>query len=113
MSGILKFRNERRAADGRRLYWHRVMEDGAPLRAASPPNLRKEEIESRLRQIADFDCQTFDMTKPEDRKQYRKTMDKIANRAWTLVFIDRNMKTKQFYVEWLEHYMEDIRPDLS
>jgi hypothetical protein len=127
-SSLVKFVNEVNGGSRGRLHWGRSDIDGAPFRGDAPPTGTEEELEARLTRVHDPKNRTFDTTEPTDNAAYLTVMDKIVN-GWAQCLHrfhrhcvektrDANgvMKTRMkvlVYIEWVEYYMEDGKPNLS
>jgi len=107
------------------LHWFRADIDGAPFRGTPIPGLTEDEAESRLVPTARPFNRMFDLSKPEDNKDYLLVLAKATNKAGEILFIKRHsLKSRkknedgtsslvvqyQAYVEWVEFEMVDGMP---
>lgn len=107
-SPLIKYFNRSNAADGRKLFWGRAGDDGAPYRGDVPPLMPEEEYESRAVRVNDFKKGFFDVHDPVEGKGYDEVMECCANGWFKLVYIERFWQnSSKHYVEWLEIFLED------
>lgn len=114
MTSMLKFANRTDGGGGRRLYWGRAVQDGAPYRGQAPPQLTQEEFEEKTVRIFDAKNGTFNTGNKEENAEYLSVLDLIANRMAGQVYIRRwrpkDAKHMVVYIEWVEYYLEDGTP---
>lgn len=113
-TNIMKFANRTDGGDGRRLYWARAVQDGAPFRGRTPPQFTQEEFEDKTVRVFDAKNGTFDTGVAEENANYLYVLDMIANRMAGEVCIRRwrpkGAKHHLVYIEWVEYYLEDGTP---
>lgn len=106
-SSLVKF-NNRLVSNGKRLFWDRSDVDGLPFRGPFAPIMPDEEYEARVVRITDARNAFFDVTKPEENKNYLDVLECCANGWFKLWYLKRFWRsTTQHYVEWFEYYLED------
>ena len=124
-NSFVKYANGRKPNADTKLYWSRAGEDGAPFRGAEPPTLTGPEYDNRVARVFDAKNRTFDTSNPADNKAYLDVIDKISNGWYQLIHRHHEpvvikdekdgvttVKLKVLvYIEWLETYMEDGKPD--
>jgi hypothetical protein len=98
------------------VYFNRVAVDGIPFRGQAPL-LKSSEAEERLTQVNDAKNGTFYTGDPVQNAAYLEVVDRIANSWYQLIFVDRwrndGDNHHYVYIEWVERYMQDTRPQLS
>lgn len=96
---------------GTPLHWNRASVDGAPFRGHVPPVLKGEDDDKSIHRVKDAKWRTFDLTIPEEGAAYQEVVDKIVNGLYSLIYIKRFVKNElKHYVEWAEHYIEEVNP---
>jgi hypothetical protein len=74
--------------------------------------LRKEELD-KVQTVTDFCFKNFDLEDPDDIKQYRDVMDRVAS-GWYTVYrkipwVNPHNGQVKMYVEWGQRYNELVR----
>lgn len=113
-TSLAQYMGQKQTASGDPLHWGRADIDGVPFRGKSLPAMSEAEMETRLRKVADPQVKVFDMTKPEDVKEYQQVLGKITAQWATCIFVDRQFveaeKKWLVYLEWADWYMQDGAP---
>ena len=107
-SPLIKFHSMERTRDGQRLFWHRASVDGLPFRGDVPLVVPEAEYEERVVQVADAQCEFFDVTVPDERAAYLRVVECIKHGWYQCLFIERFWNhTSKHYVEWVEYFLAD------
>jgi hypothetical protein len=107
-SPLIKHFSKTDAEDGRKLFWGRAAEDGAPYRGEIPPLMPEEEYESRVARVNDFRNGFFNVKLPEENKKFCEIMECCANGWFRLNYIERFWHNSEcHYIEWIEIFLED------
>jgi len=83
---------------------------GLPMRGngGSAGLLKDEELDEFFEVVYDFKCREFDLSDPEQLKQYTEVMDRIVNQWYVQRFCDnyRHPETgaRRVYLEWVQQY---------
>lgn len=109
MSGsLIKYADRLKDDDGKRLFWGRAEDEGAPFRGPAAPVLTEGEFEQRTHQVVDVKNGFFDVRDKSQNKQFLGILDAAANGWFRVLYIERFVKgTSEHYVEWAEFYRED------
>ncbi len=113
-NSLVKFSHRTKSGD-KSLYWDRVRtgDDNLPFRGAYAPNYREEEFETKTARVADARNAFFDVSKPEENKNYLDVMECCFNGWFQMIYLERfwvdpeGHRTRLHYVEWVEYYIED------
>ena len=127
-TSLVRFMDNVNGGSRGRLYWGRADIDGAPFRGNAPPTGTEEELESRLARVHDSKNRIFDTSDPDENAAYLDVMDKIVN-GWAQCLhrhhdhirerirgadgVRRTRMKVLIYIEWIEWYMEDGKPNQS
>ncbi len=114
MSGLLRFAGVNEDYKGRKLFWGRAGQDGAPFRGDAIPQYTEEEFETRVHRVMDARNGTFNTGDPKQNMEFLQVMDRIANN-WAVAIVikrrwPRNAEHPSVYIEWFEYYLEDGTP---
>lgn len=110
---VLKYINEQdQDSHGQRLYWPGYY--GLPVRGHNAPTLTQEEFETQIEVDHDFHSGEFDLSVPEQKKQYDAIMDRVVNNWYVLYYRDPPKRLEDgkrvVYIEWSQRY-GSIKPN--
>lgn len=108
--GLMKYFGEQGDQHNGRLFWSSAL-DGLPFRGNAAPVLTQEEFDTSLETHYDFHSKEFDLTDPEQQKEYVEVMDRICNGLYVEYYkaIKEDQATgrvRYAYLEWLQQYKQ-------
>ena len=105
MSLFKYFGEQSSESHGGRLSWSSAL-GGLPFRGQAPTTLRQGELEQKVEISWEFHCKEFNLSKEEDRQQYKQIMDRAVNGWYYVHFVERYREEgiRFVYVEWSQRY---------
>lgn len=107
-NSLIKYAGRSISSGGKRLFWGRAGQDGAPYRGHYAPLMGDEEFEAKAVRICDARNAFFDVMNDEQNELYLSVLDRCMNGWFRLIHLERFYAgSTKHYVEWAEYYMED------
>lgn len=104
-----KYRSVTQALDGSPLHWSRLDVDGLPFKGMPPEGMKSRELDLALTPAMDVYVRMYDLSDPEQRREYELVIDRAANGWYNLIRCDVRFlpdeKKWQALVEFGERYM--------